>query len=594
MSACSVIRKIAGTVALCAAVLFGTSSGAMAQKLDPDRVKQQQATIGQMKGALPATAKTDIKFVDVEGCYSCHADIKEFHAGSKHSDVNCAYCHTGSEEHLRRDGRPLALTQPSIGTRVDHQACGVCHQEQFNTFATINYASKAMVEKADPRGKSPMFDKLMQPHPFTRMHNEPRSHVFMLLDHMLVDRAFGGRFHLRNWRYISDARSAVSDMWNTMLVDREPGSNDQKAFIPQVGTAANPVCMNCKSIDNILSWSYMGDPHPRARWSRVSKPVEFARTNTHPMNCFLCHDPHSSAPRVVRDALIQAAVDRREGTYPYDQKKSAENPMTKVEFRGGFRAIGLLSRPDSVLMCAQCHVEYNGNPGFAPNANPDGTDRPIPLADQRSNLFQWASVFNYNKKMREQFGNFKDFRHGITGAALSKIQHPEVETFWGSVHERAGVECADCHMPKVERYGKTFTDHQQRSPRFMLEQTCLNCHGDMTAEQAVYQMDAIRAHTRGKIVKAEFWLAQLIDTFVRAFDAGVTRDSEAVRQARMHHDEAQTQWEWWTAETSIGFHNPQQARESLTRSVTESQRGIRVLNDAIAARRAAAPVAATR
>lgn len=588
MGASSFMRKLAGAAALCAAAVFGMS-GAMAQKKpDPAYAKQQDTTIGQVKGSLAKSAESKIKYVDVNNCYSCHKDIKEFHISSKHASVNCAYCHTDSDKHLAVDGKPVSPTQASIGTRTDHAACGTCHQEQFNSFASMNWDAHPKMEKAMARGVSPLFDKLMVPHAFTREHAEPRSHVFMLLDHMLVDRAYGGRFQLKDWTYISDAKSAVTDMWKVMLKDAEPSTSDQKVFLPGTMTAANPVCINCKSQDLVLKWKYMGDPDPRAKWSRVSKPVELARDTTHSLNCYACHDPHSSAPRVIRDAMIQAVVDRGEGTYPYDKAKSAKNPMKKVTFRDGFRAIGLLSKSDSNLMCGQCHVEYNCNPGIEPNAGPDGKDKPVTMADQRTNLFQWVNVFDYNKAMVEKHGNFKDFRHAITGAALSKIQHPELEVYWMSKHEREGVECKDCHMPKVEKNGKSFTDHQQRSPRAMLKETCVKCHGEMTVEQAKYQIDAIQNYTRGKIAKAEYWLAQLIDTFVRARDAGVP--DEALNQARKHHDAAHTMWEWWTAENSVGFHNPAQARESLTRSVDESMAGIRVLTDAMAAK-AGRPVA---
>ncbi|MDP1652260.1 MAG: ammonia-forming cytochrome c nitrite reductase subunit c552 [Rhodocyclaceae bacterium] len=588
MGTSRLMRGILGMVALCTAAVFGMS-GALAQKKpDPAYAKQQDTTLDQMKGNLAKSAEGKIKMVDVANCYSCHKDIKEFHVSSKHASVNCAYCHTDADKHLAKDGKADGFNA-SIGTRTDHAACATCHQEQFNSFATVNYDSPAKVEKATARGVSPLFDKLMAPHGFTREHNEPRSHVFMTLDHLIVDRAYGGRFQLKDWTYISDAKSVVANMWDVILKDVEPSTSDQKVFMPQAVTAANPVCMNCKSFDNILKWKYMGDPDPKAKWSRVSKPVEFARDIKHALNCFMCHDPHSSAPRVARDGLIQAVVDRGEGTYPYDKAKSDKNPMKKVTFRDGFRAIGLLSKPDSNLMCAQCHVEYNCNPGIEPNAGPDGKDKPVTMADQRTNLFQWTNVFDYNKKMVEKFGNFKDFRHATTGAALSKIQHPEVETFWGSKHEREGVECKDCHMGKIEKDGKTFTNHQQKSPRFMLKETCVKCHGEMTVEQAKYQIDAVQNYTRGKMAKAEYWLAQLIDAFGRARTAGVP--AEAIQAAQKHHDAAHTQWEWWTAENSAGFHNPEAARRSLTQSVNESQVGIKVLNDAIAAKMAP-PVAA--
>ena len=115
----------------------------------------------------------------------------------------------------------------------------------------------------------------------------------------------------------------------------------------------------------------------------------------------------------------------------------------------------------------------------------------------------------------------------------------------------------------------------------MLKETCVKCHGEMTEENAKYQIDAIQNYTRGKIAKAEYWLAQLIDTFAKAKSAGVPE--ETIKQAHKHHDAAHTMWEWWTAENSAGFHNPAQARESLTRSVNESQAGIKALNEAIAA-----------
>ena len=169
----------------------------------------------------------------------------------------------------------------------------------------------------------------------------------------------------------------------------------------------------------------------------------------------------------------------------------------KVIFRD-FRAIGILNKKDSNLMCAQCHVEYNCNPGHDPK-----TGQPITTTDPRTNIFQWVNVLDYNKKM-EQVG-FKDFKHAVTGASLSKLQHPETETFWGSKHENAGVECKSCHMPQVKKGGKMFTWHGQKSARYMTKETCLSCHKYWTEKEAEYQIDAIQNYTRGKMRKAEYW-----------------------------------------------------------------------------------------
>jgi formate-dependent nitrite reductase cytochrome c552 subunit len=240
-----------------------------------------------------------------------------------------------------------------------------------------------------------------------------------------------------------------------------------------------------------------------------------------------------------------------------------------------FRAIGLLNKPDSNLLCAQCHVEYNCNPGIDTQ-----TGGAIGMEDRRTNYFPWVNVFDLQK--RYQSINFKDFRHSLSGAALTKIQHPDTESYWGSKHERAGVECKNCHMPKMKKKGQEFTFHGQRSARYMLKDTCVRCHPKWTPEQAEYEVDAIQNYIRGKMRKAEFWLGELITAFVRAKDAGIGDD--VLNEARKEHDRAHILWEWWTAENSDGFHNPEMARQSLAESINSSQKGIEILSKAIAAK----------
>ncbi len=517
----------------------------------------------------PAGQSAAAKPVKTDACFACHADIKEFHTKGKHAKVNCVTCHSGLDKHLQNPA-----SKPE--THMAHAVCGRCHKDQYESFVAVNLQSKAKQEKATFKSRSPLFDKLIMPHGFSKEHAEPRSHVFMLVDHLTVDRAYGGRFQLIDWTRIADAKGAERNAWE-VLVDQEPSSSDQKTFWPQTAGAANAVCLTCKTQDNILNWKYMGDPDPKAKWSRTSKVVELARDLKHPINCFACHDPHSAEPRVVRDALIQAVVDRGEGTYPYDKEKSQKTTMKKITFRD-FRAIGILNRPDSNVMCAQCHVEYNCNPGFDPK-----TGESIGMGDRRTNYFPWANVLDL-KSRYEKLG-FKDFRHAITGAPLTKLQHPETETFWGSKHERNGVECKDCHMPKVKnKAGKTYTFHGQRSARYMKKDTCVRCHSKWTQEEAEYQMDAVQNYIRGKMTKAEFWLGELIDKYAEAKTAGVSDD--VLRQARDFHDTAHILWEWWTAENSDGFHNPGLARESLARSLNASQEGVRLLDKAMADLRA--------
>jgi formate-dependent nitrite reductase cytochrome c552 subunit len=493
-------------------------------------------------------------------CYQCHEEIKSLKVENKHASLSCMKCHSKLAEHLKD---PEKLPE----TNLELSLCGQCHPSQYETYISVNLKSKAKVEKATTTSRSPTFDKLMTPHGFTKEHDEPRSHIFMLTDHFLVDRAYGGRFQLKNWKDITKA----GKLWDVVV--------DTGKELPQTAKAANTVCMTCKTTDTILKWPYMGNPHPATDLKRGGNPaaIEMAKKYLkNAMGCIHCHDPHATKPRVVRDALIQAVVDRGEGTYPYNKDKSREITMKKIEFqRDGkpFRAIGILSRADSNLMCAQCHVEYNCNPGFDPK-----TGTAIGMEDLRTNYFPWANVLDLQKRYGDI--GFKDFRHAVTRAPLTKIQHPEVETFWGSKHERAGVECRDCHMPRIkDKKGENFTYHGQRSARYMFRDTCVRCHPYWSQDEAEYQVDAIQNYIRGKMRKAEFWLGQLIETYTRAKDLGVSE--EKLKEIWPYHDKAHILWEWWTAENSDGFHNPQMARESLAQSINASQEGIKLLEKAI-------------
>jgi formate-dependent nitrite reductase cytochrome c552 subunit len=503
--------------------------------------------------------------VEAETCYGCHDQIRELMAMGKHAArMSCAACHAETAGHLDDISKKPA-------TRLDPEVCGSCHKDQYRTLMAVNLKSRAKVEKATTTSRSPTFDRLMMPHGFTKEHAEPRSHAFMVIDHMIVDRAYGGRFQLKDWTYIDQK----GKLWDVVV--------DTAKELPQTAKAANTVCFSCKTSDHVLKWGYLGDPLPGAALKRGLNPaaVEMAKNHVqNPMGCIHCHDPHATKPRVIQSPLIQAAVDRGEGTYPYDSKKSAEVTIRKIIFqRDGqdFRAIGLLNKPDSNILCAQCHVEYNCNPGI--DTKTGGT---VGMEDRRTNYYPWVNVFDLQK--RYESIAFKDFRHSLTGAPLTKIQHPDVESYWGSKHERAGVECKHCHMPKMKGKEKEFTFHGQRSARYLLKDTCVRCHSKWSPEQAEYQVDAVQNYIRGKMRKAEFWLGELITAFGRAKDAGV--GEEALNEARKEHDRAHILWEWWTAENSDGFHNPEMARQSLAESINASQKGIEILNRAFARKNA--------
>ena len=520
--------------------------------------------------------------VKVDTCYGCHDPIKQLHTMGKHSKNNCVNCHSGDfKKHAENpgpDNRPV--------TDTSWEACGACHKEQFESFMKVAMHRPARDEKSQltNRSPNPFWDKLMAGHGFTKEHNLTRSHVNMLPDHLVVDRAYGGRFQgRRGWNYMLETGRA----WD-LLADGDPTTSDQKTYMPQSAAAANPVCLQCKSQDQILKWSYMGDPVPGAQWSRTSKPVELVRDLQHGLNCFYCHDPHAAKPRIVRDALIQALTRPQADTLWHKDQKHTNFKVMDMGLRGFPRKIAILEKYDTRLLCGQCHVEYNCNPGYDPK-NPDTSKYNVTMADQRTNHFPYKDVLGLYDHYVNQV-SFLDFKHALTGGLLWKAQHPESETYYNSKHGKAGVGCADCHTPKMKgkKSGKTYTSHFAVTPRVQLKETCLaaKCHPTWTEEQAKYSIDSIKAFGKGKMRKAEFWLAALIDKIVEGKKAGLSED--VIKQAQDQHLKAHILWEYWTAENSDGFHNPELARESLTRSVDESTKGIKIINDALGTKTASA------
>jgi nitrite reductase (cytochrome c-552) len=516
---------------------------------------------------------------DTTACYGCHAPIKAFHAGSRHKSVGCNNCHDGIDKHLADStARPVTKTDPAV--------CGACHQKQYETLYTMNWNKNARSEKSQAGGPSPnpAWDKLMMGHGFTREHNLPRSHAFMLLDQYVVDRAFGGRFVPKDgWRYLTQPGGGFKV--NDLVVDQYPGSSEHKPFKPGTAAAVNPVCLNCKTQDHILDWAYMGDPVPTAKWSRTSKVVEMAREVNHALNCYFCHDPHSARPRIVRDALIQALTRPEKDTLWHKDENGSKIDVKDMGVRGHTRKIAMLDRYDTKLQCGQCHVEYNCNPGYEV-----GTGAPIGFADQRTNHFPFKDVSQIAKHYSDL--KFRDFKHGITGALLWKGQHPDTENYYNSKHQKAGVECHQCHMPKMKdaKTGRIYTSHWQTSPRNYIKQTCLTCHGDWSEKQALYAMDSLNARFQGKVRKAEFWLTRMVEKFEEAKGAGV--DESVLNAVREKHYEADIHWEWWTASNGAGFHNPEAAVDSLNKSMSISQEAIKMLEDATVARRGAMKVTA--
>ncbi len=214
---------------------------------------------------------------------------------------------------------------------------------------------------------------------------------------------------------------------------------------------------------------------------------------------------------------------------------------------------------DKELTCAQCHVEYY--------MDKETKDVVLPW----DNGLSAEGAFEYYEKAR-----FFDWEHPRTGAQLLKVQHPETETFDGSFHDMAGMDCMSCHMPSTEVDGETIHSHHWTSPLKTPEQSCLTCHSGDTAESIVAKAEALQKPIVEETEEVGQALEEFIDALAYAVE-NVNYSDDAFRELREIHREAQFYFDYVFVENSEGFHNPTKARENLQHAKDLIEKGMELL-----------------
>ena len=145
---------------------------------------------------------------------------------------------------------------------------------------------------------------------------------------------------------------------------------------------------------------------------------------------------------------------------------------------------------------------------------------------------------------------------------MIKMQHPEYELFTAdSTHYKAGVACADCHMPYTRDGAAKFSTHDVHSPLLNAETACGACHTDVgyvTSRVATIQDQVTRDDDRHR-GRPRRTPSTAIEAAAR--QPGV--DADLLAEARDLHREAQLRWDFVAAENSMGFHNPEEALRIL-------------------------------
>ena len=285
--------------------------------------------------------------------------------------------------------------------------------------------------------------------------------------------------------------------------------------IKRVGEKTAGTCYSCKSSDNPRLWDEVGMAEfDRTLFKDLGQHID------QPIGCANCHEGGTMRLVVTNPALEEAL--KAQGK---DWKT-----FTRQEMR--------------TVVCANCQVEYY----FAG----EGAYLTFPWSDGT----RIEEISQYYAEL-----GFKDWEHPQSGAPMIKMQHPEYELFTAdSTHYKAGVACADCHMPYTRDGAAKFSTHDVQSPLLNAETACGACHTDVG--YVTTRVATIQQQVRETMDASEDAITAAIQAIQAAAEAPDV-DTALLTEARDLHREAQLRWDFIAAENSMGFHNPEESLRIL-------------------------------
>ncbi|MGI5861226.1 MAG: ammonia-forming cytochrome c nitrite reductase subunit c552 [Myxococcales bacterium] len=323
------------------------------------------------------------------------------------------------------------------------------------------------------------------------------------------------------------------------MLDDQTFTERQKAS-PQPGA-----CVHCHA-SVYVPYKRMGDGDLIKGFEKMNPLpyVEARKEVTHPVACIDCHDPKTMELRVTRPGFIEGIKRAKaaEGIEDYDVNTLA----SRQEMRS--------------YVCGQCHVEYHFK----------GAEKRLTYP-WHGGLKVEAIADHYDAE------GFSDWTHAKTGAKVLKAQHPEFEMWNQGIHARAGVGCADCHMPFMREGAQKISNHHVRSPLLDINRSCQSCHRASEAELRA-RVEEIQDRVYKLRNRAMDALVALIGDLERAREAG--RSDAELARARYLQRRAQFFVDFIEAENSMGFHAPEEAERILAEAIDFARQGQIALRDA--------------
>ncbi|MDD5204578.1 MAG: ammonia-forming cytochrome c nitrite reductase subunit c552 [Desulfobacterales bacterium] len=322
---------------------------------------------------------------------------------------------------------------------------------------------------------------------------------------------------------------------------------------------AGGACLTCKTpyashLKNEMGVDYFKNPYLEVH-SKI--PKEAQRLG---VACNDCHDNKDMTNRIDRWTLRTAL------------KEIGKDPdqLTRQEKRS--------------LVCAQCHVTYVVEKDKAGNSV--GVFFPWQGSEPEK-----ISVENIIRNIRSSESNL-EWKHAVTGFKMAFIRHPEYEFFtFDSVHSKANVSCADCHMPYTRQGSYKISDHNITSPIKNGMKACQQCHSQ-TPEWLSSQVFAIQDRTVSMINRAGYATAvaaKLLESAHKAQAGGKMIDRKLYERAKDLYLEAFYRVNFIGAENSVGFHNPSEAGRICSDAVAFAMTSQSLLRQALVQEGVAVP-----
>jgi nitrite reductase (cytochrome c-552) len=441
------------------------------------------------------------------------------------------------------------------------------HFEQYKSTAGDEFYGGSSAMPESKLEQSPWLKRLYAGYAFSLDYREARGHAYMLYDQVVTERVnqrpqAGACLHCHGSTTVLYRKTGLEAMGLPSDADTLAADFNMPAVIKGFETlSTKPYHEVLAMLTQVPDGTGATDPTfeaPPLGGFNAQQPPEghFAMSEAHPVSCIDCHDPKTMQVRITRPGFMLGMAALAESDEPLPHMPSVE------KWRRGSRAEPydpnrLATRQEMrSFTCGQCHVEYY-------------------CATKDTLTFPWGNGLKveqleafWEDRTFPDGTEFHDYKHGETGAMLFKAQHPEFELWSQGVHARAGVSCADCHMPYERLGAMKLSNHNVRSPMENIDNACRTCH-NVSESELRSRVETIQNRTVALMQRAAGAMTDMVDAIMEAKAAGATEE----QLAPIFELQRKSMWrlDFISSENSKGFHADQEAARILGESIDYSR-----------------------